>query len=48
MVQDRAQVYAQIAKDGAMVTQIEQIQRQLYSSVSASVAANAAFGINSR
>ena len=48
MVQDRAQVYAQIAKDGAMVTQIEQIQRQLYGSVSASVAANAAFGINSR
>jgi conjugative transfer pilus assembly protein TraH len=44
MRSERAEIYTQVAKVGALISQLEHLERAMYSSVSADLAANARFG----
>jgi hypothetical protein len=44
MKAERDQIYQQITKNGAMIAQIEHIERSMYSNLSTQLAANLRFG----
>jgi hypothetical protein len=44
MRSERAQIYSRVQQVGALISQLEHLERAMYSSVSADLAANARFG----